>query len=90
MSTMTLSSEERELWHKKVAEAKAISLNKTVEDAKSTREQFIYRFKRDFFLSIAASGLSVEEANARAAEIAEILFPAVTEANADIYINRAW
>lgn len=60
-----------------------------MRDAQITRDRKIYAFKREFFLTRAASGIDVNEANARADEIIAILYPPVTEENADEYLNRA-
>lgn len=60
------------------------------KDAKKVRDSAIYRFKREFFLSLSTTDIPIAEANKRAEEIVEILFPPVTDTNAADYLNRAW
>lgn len=62
---------------------------RTISNAMIVRERRIYAFKREFFLTVAASSMAVKEANTRADEAIAILYPAVTPENAAEYLNRA-
>jgi hypothetical protein len=59
--------------------------------AEMIRRFAILQFKRDYFLAKARSARlnSIEQDNEDAQQLAEILFPAVTEVNARDYLNRA-
>ena len=61
-------------------------VNDPVAYAKKQRAESVRRFKREFFLSIASSGMSVSAADKRAEEMADAVYPEVTEANAYDYI----
>jgi hypothetical protein len=63
-----------------------------MKQANITRDRKIYAFKREFFLVVAtreASGMDVAGANTRAEEAVMILYPPVTEENAEEYLLRA-
>ena len=63
-----------------------------MKQANTIRDLKIYAFKREFFLVVAtreASGMDVDGANMRAEQAAMILYPPVTEENAEEYLLRA-
>lgn len=61
--------------------------------AQSARARAVYTFKREFLLAVAArdgSAMLASAAKQSADEVADALFPPVTEENAGEYLNRAW
>lgn len=61
-----------------------------MKQANIVRDRKIYAFKREFFLAACgASEMDVAYANSKAEEAAMILYPPVTQENAEEYLLRA-
>ena len=61
--------------------------------AKRTRDTLVIKFKRDFLLAVAsreATAMDVPSAMNMAGEAAALLFPEVSDSNADEYLSRSY